>query len=46
MGRYELPMFMSLFGVGIIFGNFHVCGMMLLFNAMLVMYVSPRRPMF
>ena len=47
MGLYEVTMFMSLlgFGRGIMFANFHVCGMMLLFNAMLYMlvrYVSPR----
>ena len=41
MGLHELPMFMSLFGFGmsIMFDTFHVCGM--LFNAMLVRYVSP-----
>ena len=31
MGLYELPMFTSLLGIvmGIMFGNFNVCGMML-----------------
>ena len=40
MCLYELPMFMSLlrFGMGIMFTNFQVCGMML-FNAMLYMWV-------
>ena len=37
MGLYDVPMFMSLlgFGVGMVFANFHVCGMALLFRAIL-----------
>ena len=30
LGLYDMPMFMSLFGIGIMFASFHVCGMMLL----------------
>ena len=46
---YEVPMFMSFLGfdMGIAFANFHVCGQMLLFNAilyMLVRYASPIDP--
>ena len=36
------------FGMGIMFANVHMCGMIMLFNAMwymLVRYVSPRGPM-
>ena len=29
MGLYDVPMFMSLFGIGMMFASFHVCGMML-----------------
>ena len=44
MSLYEEPMFMLLlyFGMGITFANFHVCGMILLFNAMLYMLVRYR----
>ena len=39
MGLYDVPMFMPLLGfvIGMMFGNFHVCKMMLLFSAMLYM---------
>ena len=44
IGLYEVPMFMFLlsFGMGIMFANFHIWGMMLY---MLLIYVSPRGPM-
>ena len=48
MGLYEVPMSLLGFGMGIMLANFHVCAMMVLFNAMLyilVRYVSPRGPM-
>ena len=37
MGLYDVPMFMSLLGLGIgmMFAGFHVCVFVLLFNAML-----------
>ena len=44
MGRYEA----SLLDVGMMFANVYVCGMMLLFSAMvymLVRYASPSSPM-
>ena len=50
MGLYEVPLSMSLlgFGVGTMFANFHVCGIMLVLRAvfnMLVRNASPRGPM-
>ena len=47
MGLYEEPMCMPVlaFRTGIMFANFHVCGIMLLFNAvlsMLLIYASQR----
>ena len=47
---YDVPMFMSLlgFGIGMMFDNSHVCGMMFLFGAMLYMllrYTTPSVPM-
>ena len=50
MGLYKVPVFMYLLGfdMSIMFTNFHMCGMMLMFNAslyILVRYVSPRGPM-
>ena len=50
MGLYEVPLSMSLFGVGmgIMLANFHMCGIMLVLRAvfsMLVKNASPRAPM-
>ena len=50
MGLYEVPMWMSLFGLGMgtMFANFHVCGIIFLLRAvfnMLVRNASPRGPM-
>ena len=50
MGLYEAPLSMSLlgFGMGIMLANFHMCGIMLLFRAvlnMLAINTSPRGPM-
>ena len=50
MDMYEVLVFMSFlgFGMGIMLANFHVCGIMLLFNVMLymlVIYVSLRGTM-
>ena len=47
---YEVPLSMSLldFGMGTMLANFHMCGSMLVFRAvvnMLVRNVSPRGPM-
>ena len=39
-GPYEVPVVISLLGFGIMFANFHVGRMMLLFNAMLYFSVS------
>ena len=49
IGLYEVPMHTSLLGLGngTILANFHTCGMMLLFNAMLrksVRYLVARGP--
>ena len=46
MGLYEVPLSMSLlgFGMGTMLANFHMCGIMLVFN-MLVRNASPRGPM-
>ena len=50
MGLYEVPRFLSLLGLGtgIMFANFHVCEMVLLFNSilyMLVMHANQSGPM-
>ena len=50
MGLLEVPIFVSLFGlgIGIMLANFHMWGIMFLLRAvvyMLVRKVSPRRPM-
>ena len=47
MGLYEVPLSMSLlgFGMGTMLANFHMCGIMLVFNRLL-RNVSPRGPMF
>ena len=39
MGLYDVSMFMSFygFGIGMMFANFHVCGMLLVFTDMLYM---------
>ena len=34
MGLYDVTMIMSLLGFGMMFDNFHLCGMMLLFSDM------------
>ena len=46
MGLYDVAMFMYLFGfgIGMMFANFHVCGMMFLFSDMLYMLVSYASP--
>ena len=50
MGLYEVPLSMSLlsFGVGTMFANFHMCGIMFLLRAVLNILLrnaSPRGPM-
>ena len=47
MGLYEVPLSLALlgFGIGTMFANFHMCGIMLLLRAVLsvlVMNASPR----
>ena len=50
MGLYEVPLSMSLlgFGMGTMFANFHMCGIMLVLRAVFNMFVrnaSARGPM-
>ena len=47
MGLYEVPLYLSGFGMGTRLVNFHMCGIMLLLRAVLNMLVrnaSPRGP--
>ena len=46
MGLYEVPLYMSLLGIGMgtMLATFHICGIMLVFSAVINMLVRNANP--